>query len=471
MLDPGIPGSQIVCQPPQQVEEDWATLYERLRRYVEFVRKERSVYVRNVEPELHDWDAKGIDVEHLRTLSEEYGWPKFGHVAEIKSLLQHLPVRDNICKDPPNPLVRSGVINETVKLMSDAATFVPDDFMSFDHYLRVLVGMEWDSSPGFPYLYEHPHNRSFFGVVDGIPRVERVLYVWKIIQQRLLDRDSDPIRLFIKPEPHTKKKLKAEKYRLISSVSVVDQIIDQMIFGFQNEAFLKNNHYTPVRVGWGWIKGGWRSVQRAGMIACDKSSWDWSVSSWLVDIELEVRSRLLLGEQQYWRELAEFRYHELFVKNEFMTSGGVVFRVKEPGLMKSGCVNTIVSNSIMQVVLHARVSLELGERVYGIWAMGDDTIQIMPPFLEEYAKLMSRYCILKQVSADSEFAGFRWDGGFIEPLYPGKHAYNILHVAEKDLENFSLSYNLLYWRSRFRPYIRRIMPVPDIGFDQIWDGE
>lgn len=408
----------------------------------------------------------------LEELAKEYAWPNFGHVAEVKSLLWHLPLRDSIDHSGPSLDILEDVIASTTRMCSDACTVIPPDFMTYEHYRRVVEDLEWDSSPGFPYIYSHPHNRSFFSVVDGVPDPARVEAVWALVQQRLEARDSDPIRLFIKPEPHSLKKIQEERYRLISSISVVDQIIDQMIFGFQNEAFLSNNHYTPVRVGWGWMKGGWRSVRRQGMMACDKSGWDWTVSAWLVELELQVRKRLLVGDVDRWLDLAQYRYHELFVKNEFMTSGGLVFRVNKPGLMKSGCVNTIVSNSIMQVLLHARVSLELGQKTKGIWAMGDDTLQPMVEDQERYVRQLSRYCKVKQVSNRSEFAGFYWDDdGSIEPLYPAKHAYNILHVKEKDLSVFSLSYNLLYWRSKFLPLIRGLMPVPDIGFDRVWDGE
>ncbi|APG75777.1 hypothetical protein 2 [Hubei sobemo-like virus 35] len=418
-------------------------------------------------PQRYDW---GQDVSYLEELSKEYSWPSFGHTAEIHSLRWHLPLRDRVEQTPPQD--KEAILGETTKYVTDAMAFIPEDFMQYSHYVRVVKELEWDSSPGFPYMYEYPNNRAFFRVKDGLPDPERVDACWAMVQERLKNRDSDPIRLFIKPEPHTKKKIEEKRFRLISSVSVVDQILDQMIFGFQNQAFLDNHHHTPVRVGWGWMKGGWNSVPKSGMVACDKTGWDWTVSAWLVDLELELRSRLIFGtEKSLWEDLARFRYHELFIKNEFMTSGGLVFRVRQPGLMKSGCVNTIVSNSLMQLLLHVRVSIELGEQIHNIWAMGDDTIQDFMPFLPEYAELLGRYCILKQVSGDSEFAGFRWDGDYIEPLYPEKHAFQILHVKEKDKKVFSLSYNLLYWKSRFLPYIQRLMPVPDIGFTRIWDGE
>lgn len=457
----------------QEQEEEQGTAgqekYDHLRPYVEFLRKERALHVDPNRPVRYPWQQ---DVSYLEELSKDYGWPRFGHVAEIESLSWHLPLRDGLDSKGPEPQHYGEIVSETTKQLVDAVSFIPDHFMSRAHFEEVVEQLDWNSSPGYPYFYEAPNNRSFFKVVDGIPDQARLDYVWTLVQGRLVDRDSDPIRLFIKPEPHKKQKLLQKRYRLISSVSVVDQIIDQMIFGFQNQAFLDNHHYTPVRVGWSWFKGGWRSVARSGVMACDKTGWDWTVFAWLAEMELEVRKRLVFGKhKESWIDLATWRYFELFVKNEFITSGGLVFRVKTPGLMKSGCVNTIVSNSIMQILLHVRVSVELGQRIYPIWAMGDDTLQTVMPYVDEYLDRLKKYCLLKQAVANSEFAGFQWDGRNVEPLYTAKHAYQILHVEEKNKAVFSLSYNLLYWRSSFSAYIQRLMPVPDIGFDLIWDGE
>lgn len=451
---------------PKQDQHDQD--YEELRQYVEFTRKEPGIYVRHSAPERYAWDC---DTSELEALASDFSWPRFGHNAEIASLKWHLPLRDRVDGTFPEPVMADAIVSETVKLCSDAASFLPDDFMTKEHYLRVVADLEWTSSPGFPYMYDYPTNASFFEVKEGIPSFQRVEYVWTLVSRRLIERDSDPIRLFIKPEPHSKKKLEQKRYRLISSVSVVDQIIDHMLFGEQNYNFMETNHYTPVRVGWGWMKGGWRSVSKTGMMACDKSGWDWTVKPWLVALERKVRERLILNCSEEWKTLVDFRYRELFEKNEFVTSGGVVFRVKDPGLMKSGCVNTIVSNSIMQVLLHVRVCLELKHRITNLWVMGDDTLQMEMANSAEYVERLSRYCILKQVEYASEFAGFRWQDGNIEPLYRGKHAFNILHVSAKDKEVFALSYNLLYWRSKFLPLIRRYFPVPDIGFSSIWDGE
>nr|UCS96380.1 MAG: RNA-dependent RNA polymerase [Riboviria sp.] len=437
--------------------------------YVEFLRMESRMFVKTHIPEKYPWE---VDVSSLEELASAYGWPDFGHKAEIRSLIHHLPLRDSIEEAPLSRSFSGDIVEEATKIVSAALTKLPEDFMSRQHFDRVVAELDMHSSPGFPYLYEYTNNKALFGVVDGVFSEERKQAVYDRVVRRLEDRDSDPIRLFIKPEPHKKTKLEKGQFRLISSVSVIDQILDQMIFGEQNESFLNNYHFTPVKVGWSWMLGGWREVPRANMLACDKSSWDWTVSAWLIELELKVRGNLIVSPlKDYWLDLARWRYKCLFKDNIFVTSGGLVFRVLKPGLMKSGCVNTIVSNSLMQLLLHVRVSLELGKPIRNLWAMGDDTLQPVMAWGKDYVMRLSRYCILKECNETSEFAGFRWDGRFIEPIYKAKHAFQILHVKPKDFDVFALSYNLLYWRSSFLPEIRELFPVPDIGFDRIWDGE
>lgn len=437
--------------------------------YVDFLRMESRIFVRRQVPERYPWQQ---DVSLFEELAKGYGWPDSGHKAEVRSLTYHLPLRDSLADVELTLEEKNDLRDEVTSAVSSALTILPSDFFTRDHFDRVVRNLDYSSSPGFPYVYEYTNNKEFFGIQGGELDPERVEAVWSMVCRRLAARDSDPIRLFIKPEPHKIKKLEEGRYRLISSVSVVDQIIDQMIFGDQNENFLKTYHFTPVKVGWSWMLGGWREVPRQGMLACDKSSWDWTVSAWLLELELEIRASLVVSEhKERWLELAKWRYRCLFVDNIFVTSGGLVFRVKKPGLMKSGCVNTIVSNSLMQLILHVKVSQELGEKTHNIWAMGDDTLQPDMPWFDSYVRRLRKYCILKETNRVSEFAGFKWSGRFIEPLYRAKHAFNILHVKPKDFDVFALSYNLLYWRSEFLSEIQRLFPVPDIGFSRIWNGE
>jgi hypothetical protein len=45
----------------------------------------------------------------------------------------------------------------------------------------------------------------------------------------------DPVRVFIKAEPHSTNKVNQDRWRLIFAVSVVDQIIERLLCGDQNK--------------------------------------------------------------------------------------------------------------------------------------------------------------------------------------------------------------------------------------------
>lgn len=113
--------------------------------------------------------------------------------------------------------------------------------MTESHFRRVAYEIEWT---GYPYCLQHPTNRAFLQVKDGIPSDSALNFLWTLVRIRLSERDSDLIRLFIKPEPHKLSKLESQ------SISVVDQIIDQMIFGSCNDRMIDNCQDIPSKAGW-----------------------------------------------------------------------------------------------------------------------------------------------------------------------------------------------------------------------------
>lgn len=360
------------------------------------------------------------------------------------------------------------------QLLEPASWRIPEDFLTRAHFERVVRDLEWNSSPGYPYCLDFPTNGIFFQVIDGEPGHLALERVWMMVQKRLVDRDADPVRLFVKPEPHTKKKLDSHRYRLISSVSVIDQIIDHMLFGDFNKELIKQHNYTPVKTGWVPYVGGWKQVPVCGMTSCDKSAWDWTVRMWLFEEELGVRERLCKNMQPLWLELATWRYQKLFVENVFVTSGGLHISQKTPGVMKSGCVSTIATNSVMQLLLHSRVAIMLGVILGLIMAMGDDTTQVKQS--KEYFELLSQFCILKEVVDKVEFAGCHFYGYRVEPAYKGKHAYNLLHQSEEFHAETADSYALLYHRSAYKNLMSKVLKqlsnnLPsDDWLETIWNG-
>lgn len=356
------------------------------------------------------------------------------------------------------------MLEAVASMFHTAEWSIPGDFLSKDHYLRVIrQKIDWTSSPGFPYMRRAPTNGDLFRVKEGVPSEDEVERYWLVVQNRLREKDSDPIRLFVKAEPHKVKKLENHRYRLISSVSVVDQIVDHMLFGEMNDTMVREWPTLPTRPGWTHLVGGWRAMPVEAWVATDKSGWDWSVQPWLLEMALQVRARLCRNLDERWLEMARWRYLQLYENPVFVTSGGLQLRQLRPGVQKSGCVNTIADNSIMQVILHIRVCMEIDIPAGRLITMGDDVLQEPLEDEERYLEQLGQYCHVKQAAHVNEFAGFRFCGKNAEPLYRGKHAFALLHANEDLLQEICDSYLLLYHRSTLRGWMRSLFQ--DMGLD------
>lgn len=388
-------------------------------------------------------------------------------------------MRDGIEEEGPENLVRTKMMEILEERWKPLTWELPDDFLSYEHYKRVVVNLEWNSSPGYPWLFQYATNRSLFEVVDGVPSERALRMVWAVVRCRIANRDSDPIRLFIKAEPLKRSKLELGAGRLISSVSVVDQIVDGMLFGVFND--LATRHYldVPAKVGWSPYGGGWKIMPFHGMKSLDKKAWDWTLLMWVVHFLFELRKNLMKRSKHsaLWEELAEWRYLALFAQPLFVTSAGMMLRQIFDGVMKSGCFNTIVDNSVAQDVLHVRVCVEMGLEVGDLMSMGDDTTQGDFDEFPEYVHRLSRYCRVKGVVEANEFAGHRFKGHSVEPLYLGKHSYNLLHADPAKMADLAASYCLLYHRSQLRDHMRGLFEqmgirIPSLRvLDVIYDGE
>lgn len=331
------------------------------------------------------------------------------------------------------------------------------------------------SSPGYPYMVQYTLNSDFFGSVEGNFDEERLWVIYRLVVERIRAQSSDPIRLFIKPEPHKKSKLEKKSYRLISSVSIIDQIIDHMLFDEFNNKIQENHVYQVPQVGWAPVKQGWMHMPTTG-VAMDKSGWDWSVLPWLIDLVLEFREAMCVNMTDEWRKLAYWRYHELFAEPLMVTSSGHLLQQRQPGVMKSGCVNTITDNSIMQDVLNKVVMSRTGQCSRWVMSMGDDTLQECPADIHAYVEELKKYCLVKEVVFAVEFAGFRFALNHVEPLYTSKHCYTLLHLDPRLAAETAESYALLYHRSRKRQFMRSLLSqvteLPSLAWlDQVWDGE
>jgi hypothetical protein len=235
-----------------------------------------------------------------------------------------------------------------------------------------------DSSPGVPLLSAAPTNKQLFeGHLDlvqqlVVDRIYRLLsiddYSPTMQSDFILCGYTDPIRVFIKNEPHKHKKLSEGRYRIISSVSITDQIIDRMLFGELNDAEIFNWRTTISKGGAG-LSTDEQAVELAATIknhlkfpidTDDVSTWDWVYKAWLFRVNLarrlmtwgyEAEEAWLLAnkndclqiEDAYVR-MAIMRYRFLEY-NYFCLSDGTILMPGEAGIQKSGGLNTLSDNS------------------------------------------------------------------------------------------------------------------------------
>nr|QJI53805.1 MAG: hypothetical protein 2 [Solemoviridae sp.] len=290
--------------------------------------------------------------------------------------------------------------------------------------------------------------------VVGAYNPQRVMVLRAVTRMRLRNPEQpDSILVFIKPEPHKVSKLRDGRLRLISAVSMVDTMVDRVMFGWLQRAVMRSVGHTPALVGWSPYGGGYRLLtsrydgQQA--LCVDKSSWDWTVKGWLLKIVRDVIKRLAVGSPEWWEEWVDKRWEALFRDAVFEFRSGE--KIKQPnwGVMKSGCYLTILINSICQCVLHsiACQRLQIEPHWQYFFCVGDDTLQRPVKDLEAYfAELSVLGARIKdfRVSDEIEFCGHYMRGLEIKPAYSAKHVFKITHADSETLIPMLQAYQWAY---------------------------
>lgn len=338
--------------------------------------------------------------------------------------------------------------------------------------------LEKESSTGCSYLR---HYGTTIGQALGWDGVkfdqERLDLLKMVVEQRMQglllgDLQADNIKLFIKQEPHKKKKVDEGMWRLISAVSPVDSLIDRIIFGSYMSEVVENFQRYPCKVGWSPVRGGFRyiaSLYRGSRTVClDKSGWDWTVPAWLVDEWLRFILWTIPEDNEFARTIVRARFKILFEQARFEFQDGTVVEQAFKGLMKSGCYLTIFLNSLGQSMMHYAAMRILGKNPleYSPNCIGDDTVQKFFEFYEQYRQaLRSLGCQPKEAEIRDhvEFAGFHVYADKYLPAYRNKHMFNFKYMDEKvavdalysmlqlyvfDEDMFNFTWDLIHRRSR-----------------------
>lgn len=289
---------------------------------------------------------------------------------------------------------------------------------------------------------------------------KKVTELRNLTYQRMLlmlsgEHVENPLKVFVKPEPHKKAKLVEGRLRLISAVSFEDTMIDRMLFHWLSEAALTNIGSTPSMIGWTPLFGAWRAFRNRlplHVLCLDKAAWDWTVQPWLIRVLEGVVHHLATDAPEWWTLLVVDRFRALFYRAKFRFLDGSCYDQDFPGIMKSGCFLTILLNTIAQVALHLEACLRAGEDPEATmpFALGDDTVQParfknVIRYIEALESLGAKVKpALPQTTV--EFAGFTITHSTVQPTYTTKHLFNMEYSP--DLQGSLRAYQMLYSRSQ-----------------------
>nr|UNY47213.1 MAG: hypothetical protein 3 [Solemoviridae sp.] len=317
---------------------------------------------------------------------------------------------------------------------------MPEDPLSYENFRAVVRNLNFDASVGFPYCRIYANLGEVFQW-DGVNLDEPSVQLWyRLFLKWLEEPIAYPFRVFIKDELVKKEKFDQGRLRLIFVSPLFNQLLDHLLFDIPNKLEQEYAWEIPTKLGWQPFWGGAEKLVSNfdDPVSLDKSMWDWTVSWELLEIDKEFRKRNVLNLTEEVSKLIDLSYDLAFKNSSMFFSSGHCLQQNFNGLMKSGLVNTLSTNSHLQVVIHL-LSSTCGHH-YKMWCIGDDVVMTRP--CQEYRKNLEKYCLIKEFEEGYLFAGF--DCYDKVPLYWSKHVNNLLYAKEEDLAELLEAYQRLY---------------------------
>jgi len=331
-----------------------------------------------------------------------------------------------------------------------------------EFFFEALKEVDMNSTPGWPWKESYKTNADFLLNADGTANISNLMLLYEAVEERLLvlerKPEADDINVFVKDELHKITKVQDGAFRLISSVSLTDTMVDRLLFGdfFKNCYTFEGFSQTPNKAGWTPYLGGYkwfaRRHRRGPRLFADKSSWDWTMMPWVAFVLMHLMLRFCGFDDVVRRNQIKHRFEALFVNPIFNVGGWLRFRQQLAGLMKSGCLGTIIWNGIAQVALHSLASLRgFGRIEDDPDVIGDDTVQKLMADLESYlidlnqAGCISRDYHVADLSKGGkiDFAGHEFDQKESIPAYGKKHMgclYESSEFKKDQLESYMRLY-------------------------------
>jgi hypothetical protein len=240
----------------------------------------------------------------------------------------------------------------------------------------------------------------------------------------------DPVRIFVKMEPHNQEKLRQRRVRLISSVSLIDQIVERLLGDRQNMAEIRQWYNIPVKPGMGLDDAGleilWDEMKPllSGAAQSDVSGWDWSVDEPMQFSDRDLRCLCASQAEGTWFHNAVSNLTSCVVLSVYMFSDGLLAEQLVAGLQNSGRYWTSSGNSHLRVLQAYKVGAPWAK------AMGDDCVEgYVKEAVKRYEMMGFRIKLYERCDSGSfefcshKFTGPRW----AEPVGWAKTLYRLLN--------------------------------------------
>jgi len=275
------------------------------------------------------------------------------------------------------------------------------------------------ANPGYPlYGLGYASNKDVF---EQAP-----MSLFKTVLSRVIDHvngrpHADMVRLFVKNEPHPLRKKKTKSWRLIMNVSLIDVLVEKLLFNKQNKAEIAAHRVIYSRPGMGNEDEDFQSfIEMRDKLpgdynaSADVRGFDWSVQAWQLRWDAVTRCILAGQGPDSWYSRAVMSRVESLIQARLLLSDGRVFQPTIPGIQLSGSNNTSSTNSRIR----AFIAMLIGAK----WALsnGDDCVESPSEGAPEaYAYLGHTLRFYdKTIKSRMEFCSHQYNGSEIRKVLP-----------------------------------------------------
>jgi len=302
---------------------------------------------------------------------------------------------------------------------------------------QCLQDLDFTSTPGLPYMHEKPTIGQWLGWDQlGHFDPDQVHRLWMDVQDLMRrvesgEESSHIFRCFVKDEPHTKKKISEQRWRLIMCAGLDVQMLWRMALKEQNDWLNGHPYSCPSSHGLVFCYGGWRrfkahAASKGLRYSRDISAWDVNAPGWVFRVIKRWRQRA--SSDRLWQKTLDWLYCDAFEQPKIKFSNGLVVQQRYSGTMKSGLFVTIADNSAAMNVMHVLASVRSGQPIGEVWSTGDDVLHshISDAYLQELELLG---CRVKEWEEKLQFMGTDFSDK-PTPVYLAKHIVNFMTSKE-----------------------------------------